>query len=110
MAGFLISKCFLQHSEPYHSVQISQSIKNFIFPNNISSPQIKTTEHLFRQALPSLPLRYISIALLKERCPEVSLLKLVSHPAQNLNLEETGVQGTLICISLITSETELFFT
>lgn len=44
------------------------------------------------------------------RCPEVSLHKLVSCLAQNVNGEETGVQGTLICISLITSETELLFT
>lgn len=43
VAGFVIPKCFLQHSEPYHSVKILQSTKDFIFPNNISFSQIKPT-------------------------------------------------------------------
>lgn len=42
--------------------------------------------------------------------PGVSLLKLASHLVRNLNPEGTGVQGTLICISLITTETGLLFT
>ena len=41
-------------------------------------------------------------------CPELSLLELVSHLAQNVTREETGVQGTHICISLMAFETDCF--
>lgn len=70
-----------------------QNTKNFLFP--IVFPSHKLKPRLFPAALLSTPpLSYLCSALLNdgEQCPEVSLLNLAGDPAQDLNLEEKGIQ------------------